>query len=81
MKILRVHWRHRHATTPRLQAVAEVLAAHPGEDEVIVDLTGTGQAYRLPVTVTADRALCRDVHHATEETGTAFVVDPARLWP
>lgn len=81
MKTLRVHWRHRHATTPRLQAMAEVLAAHPGPDQVIVDLTGTGQSFRLPVTVAADRALCRAVHHATEETGSAFVVDPALLWP
>lgn len=61
--------------------MAEVLAAHPGPDQVIVDLTGTGQSFRLPVTVTADKALCAVVHRATEETGSAFVVDPALLWP
>lgn len=78
---LRIHWRHRHATLERLAAVREVLEAAPGPGAVVLDLTGTGQRYKLPVTVTPSKSLCRAVHEATGQTGTAFVLDPKLLWP
>lgn len=81
MKTLRIHWRHRHVTGARSDALHDLLAAHPGEDEVIVDLTGTGLRMRLPMKVDADRSLCREIHHALDQSGSAFVVDPAILWP
>lgn len=81
MKTLRVHWRHRHVTEERTGALRDLLVAHPGEDEVRVYLTGSGHAFRLPMKVKADRDLCREIHHALDQSGSAFVVDHALLWP
>lgn len=69
-----IHWRRRHITDDQLAALRSVLTLHPGDEDVIVRVTGTTDVLRLPVLVDPSRpAFVRDVYLAT--TGRAVLLD------
>lgn len=75
---LKIYWRHRHVTEERLAALRAVLEAHPGPDDVVVDLTGTGDRILLPLRVDARApSLRREVHLATEACAVAEDLEDA----
>lgn len=78
MKV-RIHWRRRHVTDERLAALRAVLAAHPGDDEVLIRVTGTGELVRLPIRVDASvRNLRHEIHVATGACAT--IAGPEPTW-
>lgn len=69
-----IHWRARHVTAKRLDAVRAVLDEFPGADEVQMHFS-QNQGWRLPITVDASgKQLTRRLHCAMERSGMAHVV-------
>lgn len=80
MKVLSIHWPSRHVTDARVEALRACLAAHPGDDQVEVHLTGV--TARLGVTVNAEApGLALAVQEACEVQGAAWVRRPELEWP
>lgn len=75
-----IYWRHRHVTPQRSHALRDVIEAHPGDAEVIINLTGTGRKIRLAERVRPSASLFREIGKATEGACTINldVKDPFR---
>lgn len=80
-KRLCIHWPHRHVTSERVEKLRAALSAHPGDDDVLVDLQRNVVVLRGITVDASSRELHRAVRCACQRQVMVHVLDDELLWP